>query len=585
MISFCLYWSLALAGIATAQNASYYANSTVPLSTTAAGGSRVADPSAFVTSLDVSVEDLWDLFVGPVETAIITTTAEPTPIPEVSLVPPPQLNSFVFPAGRQVPLTTKNESWSFPSNFIFGVSSASFQVEGAANAEGKGPSVWDVATHRITNFVADNATGDITDNHYYLYKQDIARMAAIGVRHFSFSIAWSRIMPFGSGAVNQLAIDHYNDVINTCIHYNITPMITLFHWDLPMFLQDTYGGWQGDQIVGDFVEYSRVCFENFGDRVKHWFTVNEPIELCSGFNFPAGYFKNFNIPSAHQPYICARNVILAHAEAYRLGKSMIPDSLISFKNNGGYKIPLTNSSADAEAVQRAWDFNEGWFADPIYLTGDFPQTVKDYTSAFLPEFTAEQKATINGSADFFSHDAYTSQFYFAPDAGIAACLANASNPLFPGCYNNSYTYPASLGGWAIGAAADPHVTWLHSATDWVPALLRYLATTWPSAGGIVISEFGFAEPYESQKTALADILTDPVRSAYFRDYLPAVLVALSEGVDVRGLLAWAFVDNLEWSSGFQVRFGLQYVNYTTLERYYKASFFQYVSLFEEYVES
>lgn len=123
----------------------------------------------------MTIVDLWNLFVGPVETAIITTTVEPTPVPEVSLIPPPQLNSFAFPAGRQLPLTTKNESWSFPSDFIFGVSSASFQVEGAADAEGKGPSVWDVTTHRVTNFVAGNATGDIADNHYYLYKQGGSR--------------------------------------------------------------------------------------------------------------------------------------------------------------------------------------------------------------------------------------------------------------------------------------------------------------------------------------------------------------------------------------------------------------------------
>lgn len=321
------------------------------------------------------------------------------------------------------------------------------------------------------------------------------------------------------------------------------------------------------------------------------------------YPFPTGYFRDFNIPAEHQPFICGRNILLSHAEAYRLGKSMIPDSLISFKNNGGYKIPLTNSSADAEAVQRAWDFNEGvrpskssfqakvtiltpsqWFADPIYLTGDFPQTVKDYTSTFLPEFTTEQRTLINGSADFFSHDAYTAQFYFAPDAGIAACVANSSNPLYPGCYNTSYTYAPSLNNWAIGPAADPHSSWLHKATDWLPTFLQYLQKTWPSSGGILISEFGFAEPFESQKTILADILTDPIRSSYFHDYLQAVLIAIAEGVDVKGLLAWAFVDNLEWTSGFEVRFGLQYVNYTTLERYYKASFFQYVQLFEEYVE-
>lgn len=149
----------------------------------------------------------------------------------------------------------------------------------------------------------------------------------------------------------------------------------------------------------------------------------------------------------------------------------MPNSSISFKNSGGYKIPSTNSSDDAIAVQRAWDFSEGWFANPIFINGDYPAYLKSYVSTFLRNLTTQEMAAINGSADFFAHDAYTSQFYFAPDGGFDTCLANDTGSLFPSCANTSYTYSDSSGGWDVGYTADPGSPWLHKATDWVPAFL------------------------------------------------------------------------------------------------------------------
>jgi beta-glucosidase/6-phospho-beta-glucosidase/beta-galactosidase len=132
-----------------------------------------------------------------------------------------------------------------------------------------------VLSHRVTDFILDNNTADITDNNYYMYKEDIARIAALGVKAYSFSLSWSRILPFGRGPVNEEAIAHYNDVIDTCIEYNVIPMVTLYHWDTPLWLVDTYGGWLSENIVNDFVEYARIAYGRFGDRVKYWFTVNE----------------------------------------------------------------------------------------------------------------------------------------------------------------------------------------------------------------------------------------------------------------------------------------------------------------------
>lgn len=287
--------------------------------TSGAVGSAVASSTASITtSLELTVDgksgqsssrsqnlitstDLWDIAVGPVSSANITTTVEATSVPSSSLIPPPFLAPYSFPTGRQIPEVTENASWSFPKDWMLGVAGAAFQVEGAANAEGRGPSVWDKLT-RVPGYTAENQTGDITDNHYFLYKQgewlgldlpfhlrepplmwklDIARLAAIGINTYSFSISWSRIFPFGAGPINQAGIDHYNDVINTCIEYNITPVATLYHWDTPLFLQDKYGGWLSEDIVADFVEYARTCYEAFGDRVSNWYTLNEPIVFCN----------------------------------------------------------------------------------------------------------------------------------------------------------------------------------------------------------------------------------------------------------------------------------------------------------------
>jgi beta-glucosidase/6-phospho-beta-glucosidase/beta-galactosidase len=386
---------------------------------------------------------------------------------------------------------------------------------------------------------------------------EIQRIAAIGVQVYSFSISWSRIFPFGNGPINEAGLKHYDDVIDTCIKYGVKPYVTLYHWDLPLYLQLSYGGWVDERIVEDFVSYAKVLFERWGQKVPQWFTFNEPLSFCGEYPVPEGYFPKSSIPNVQQRYWCGHHMLLANAKAYHLARSLNITAPISIKFNGGYKIPLTNSSADAEAAERGWAFQEGWFADPLFLTGDYPSRVKSFVSSFLPNFTAEEQKQIKGSSDIFTHDAYTAKYYMAPDAGIDSCVANSSNPLYPTCYNSTTTLPASEGGWLIGPAADSNSAWLHKATEWVPVFLHYIQNKWKPAGGIAISEFGFTEPFEYYKTLRQDILTDPIRTLYYQDYVKALLLAISEGVNVVGALAWSIADNLEWTAGFTVKFGLQ----------------------------
>ena len=180
-----------------------------------------------------------------------------------------------------------------------------------------------------------------------------------------------------------------------------------------------------------------------------------------------------------------------------------------------------------------------------------PQSVQRYVYNFLRPFTSSEKQDIKGSTDLYAHDAYTSQFYFAPDGGIEACINDPTNELYPSCANTSYTYSAQDGGWLIGPAADPYAPWLHRATDWVPAFLRYLSETWAEPAGdlpIAVTEFGFSEPFEAQKELLQDILYDTSRMSYYHDYMEAMLISLSEGINLVGCLAWSFVDNFEVKS-------------------------------------
>lgn len=314
---------------------------------------------------------------------------------------------------------------------------------------------------------------------------DIARIAAIGIKTYSFSLSWSRILPFGSGTVNEEALAHYDDLIATCHEYGVTPMVTLYHWDLPLFLQNSYGGWLSSNIIDDFTEYARIVFTRWSSQVHYWFTVNEPIVFCGFYPLPKNFFRATDIPDIQQKYHCGHNVILSHAAAYHIGKSINSSLSISLKHNGGYKIPRTDSEADALAVERAWNFNEAWFADPIFLTGDYPQYLKEYVENFLEPFTSDQVSQINGTSDIFAHDAYTSDIIMAPDAGIDGCLANTSNPLYPGCFNSSKIYANDY--WPLGPYGDPGTPWLVKATDWVPIFLRYMDDRWKPRVGLTTS--------------------------------------------------------------------------------------------------
>ncbi|KAH7439469.1 hypothetical protein KP509_04G063200 [Ceratopteris richardii] len=270
--------------------------------------------------------------------------------------------------------------------FVFGTAASAYQVEGAANQHGRGRSVWDSFSDRIGNII-DLSNGDITDDHYNRFKEDVDLMADMSVDAYRFSISWSRIYPSDNKHVNYPRIDHYNAVIDALLSNGIEPYVTLYHWDLPQALQDEYGGWLSENIIDDFLSFADTCFASFGDRVKHWITINEPYSFVSqgygGFGTQAPGRCSIRVKCSEgdskiEPYIAGHNVLMAHASVvalYREKYQAQQRGSIGICLDSRWYEPLNETSVDdLEASRRALDFHLGWFLGPLVF-GDYPSSM------------------------------------------------------------------------------------------------------------------------------------------------------------------------------------------------------------------
>lgn len=524
------------------------------------------------------LEQLWSIVGGPIESPPFTTTVAPSlPIPMPS-PPPPLYPSWFAPEPKNIMPKLK-----LPKGFKFGVATAAYQVEGAAKSEGKGPTMWDWNS-RQPNGVVDGTTGDVVDLQYFLYKEDAARVAAIGLNAHSLSISWARIFPFGTAdsPLNQVALDHYSDLIDDHIANGVEPVVTLFHWDVPLALQVYYGGFTSPEIVDDFVHYARTVFKAYNGRVKTWYTFNEPRVYCGELG---GYPFNETLPEGMNAttavYHCSYNLLKAHAGAVKAFREMKIKGEIAFKNDDFIGMPWrANNTEDQEAVERHAAFRIGVFSDPVYKTGDWPKIMTDtLPPEILPRFTDAEKKDIRGTADFYAIDAYRTSWVIAPDDGIEACLGDTSHPLWPECHDIRKF--DSMGGWAGGPEPDPlSEAWLQATPQFLRQSLRELQSRWPTKK-MYISEFGFVEPFENLRSPLFRITEDVTRTNYYMTYLGEILLAIHEDkLPIQGIFAWAMIDNAEWGSGTSARFGIQHVNYTTLERHYKRSAFALSEFFQ-----
>ncbi|XP_006820738.1 cytosolic beta-glucosidase-like [Saccoglossus kowalevskii] len=449
---------------------------------------------------------------------------------------------------------------TFQQGFAWGAATAAYQIEGAWDEDGKGASIWDTFSHHEGN-IYGNHNGDIACDSYHKIYQDVELMKQLGLTHYRFSISWPRILPDGtSKTINQAGIDYYRELIDALLEANIKPMVTLYHWDLPQALQDI-GGWENDMIVVYFNQYADVCFREFGDKVKLWITFNEPSEFIK-----EGYETGCLAPGLkHQGtsvYRVAHNVLLSHGTAWRTydnkyrasQKGMVGICLVC-----NWAIPYSNSKEDVDATERFIMFMFGWFANPIFGSGDYPEAMKQQvmmksreqglTSSRLPDFNEEEKSLILGTMDFLGLNYYTTKR-----------VRHLASP----------TYPASL-----DADQDLHCTydddWPTSGSTWlrpVPwgfrELLRWVKNKYNNPP-IYITENGFSDPnLESEGYPNLD---DICRSKYIRSHINELLKAyIMDDVDIRGYMTWSLTDNFEWCDGYSSKFGLYHVDFTDPSR-------------------
>lgn len=443
----------------------------------------------------------------------------------------------------------------FPEQFVWGAATASYQIEGAAREGGRGASIWDVFSH-TPGKIQNGDTGDVACDHYHRVEEDVQLMKQLGLTAYRFSIAWPRVQPDGKGDPNPEGIAFYNRLIDCLLENGIEPWVTLYHWDLPLALQTEHDGWLNREIVPRFGNYARICFEQFGDRVKNWITLNEP--WCSAV---LGHGIGMHAPGRinnEEPYVAAHHLILSHATAvqiYRSGFSA-QGGQIGLVNNCDYRFPLTDSDADEAAAERSLEFFLAWFSDPVWK-GDYPEVMRDLLGHRLPEFTAEERELLKGSSDFFGLNHYTTMFASEPDDD-----------------EELDAYIAGNGGMVadqrVHLSVDP--AWKQTQMEWsiVPEgcreLLKWIDARYDHPA-IYITENGCALDEPDIESAV----NDTVRRDFFDGYLRECRNAIAQGVDLRGYFAWSLMDNFEWSWGCERRFGLVRVDYETLERTPKLS--------------
>ena len=453
----------------------------------------------------------------------------------------------------------------FPNNFTWGCATSAYQIEGAWNADGKGPSIWDLFC-MLPGKIHENENGNLACDHYHRIDEDVALMKAMGLKAYRFSISWPRILPAGRGTPNAAGIRFYDHLINRLIEANIEPWVTLYHWDLPATLEFEIGGWLSADIPEIFAAYASVCFQHFGDRVNNWITLNEPW-VVAVLGYGTGTFAPGRISSV-APYRVGHNLLKAHALAVKQYRDLFQRSQggqIGISNNCDWREPLTQTPADVRAADRALEFFLAWFADPLYF-GQYPQTMIRRLGSRLPEFSSAERDLIMGSTDFFGLNHYTTMY--ASDT--------TSQPEFERNFGN--------GGTSIDQQVQLSVSpdWPMTDTNWpvVPwgcgKLLEWIAKRYKNPP-IYLTENGCAYPDPLDGSSVED----PLRIDFFNSYLREIHEAMKHGVDVRGYFAWSLMDNFEWASGYSKQYGLVHIDRNSLKRTLKASAHWYASVIRD----
>lgn len=429
----------------------------------------------------------------------------------------------------------------FPKDFLWGVSTSAYQIEGAWDEDGKGENVWDRFAHRPHN-VAGNHNGDIACDHYHRMPDDVALLKALGIPSYHFSISWTRVLPAGLGAVNPAGLDFYDRLVDELLAADITPMAVLHHWDFPQALQEL-GGWVNRASVDWFTEFARVMFERLGDRVPLWATFNEPWVIAF-LGYGLGIFAP-GVCDYSQAYQTLHHLLLAHAKTVQLFRQDNHTGEIGIVLNPDHFIPASERTEDVAACQRAYNENVGMFLRPLVF-GEYPASFMAWLGVHRPTIFPGDLAQIKGSFDYLGVNYYRTATV-AHDVGSGLLKAKIHSVSEPG--------------------------WGRTEMDWgiYPAGLTHVLLDWKENYGnpkMMVTENGAAFPDVPDDTGAVN---DPARINFLRAHIEAVHAAIQQGANVQGYFAWSFMDNFEWTDGYRPRFGLVYVDYRTQKRTPKTS--------------
>lgn len=444
----------------------------------------------------------------------------------------------------------------FKEDFVWGAATASFQIEGAANEDGKGLSVWDVLSHK-DGFVKDNHNGDIACDHYHRFKEDVQLMKKMGLKAYRFSISWPRIFPDGTGKINEKGLDFYDKLVDELVANGIEPYVTLFHWDLPnaLFMK---GGFLNPDSSDWFAEFTKAVVERLSDRVTYWMTLNEPqCYVC------LGHTEGTHAPGLKmaKPYIMQmiHNLLLAHGKSVQVIRKYAKKTpSIGYAPVLGYVAPRTDSPEDIALAKekmfacytRKMEFSEPWWNMPVFK-GYYPEDGLKLYEQWLPKFGQHDMKTIHQPLDFFGFNFYRSTMSAGyvngkPEVGIV----------------HTTGHPQTSFDWELTPDGFYYV---------VKALYeRYQLP-------MLITENGLSN---ADWVSLDGKVHDPQRIDFVARYLKALKKAASEGTDVMGYMHWSLMDNFEWAEGYNKRFGMIYVDFETQERILKDSAYWYKNVID-----
>jgi beta-glucosidase len=442
----------------------------------------------------------------------------------------------------------EQDKMAFPKDFAWGAAAASYQIEGGAYEDGKGLSVWDTMC-KTPGAIADGNTGDIACDHYHRYEEDARIMGEIGLKAYRLSISWPRVLPEGTGKINQAGLDFYDRLVDSLIANGIDPWVTLFHWDFPRELY-VKGGWLNRDSADWFAEYTAVIVDKLSDRVSNWITLNEP-QCFVGI----GHITGVHAPGLKLPQcdsmLAAHNTLRAHGKAVQTIRARAKKKpFIGYAPVGAIRVPATNSPEDIEAARKLMFstygdiWNNVWFSDPMIL-GHYPEDGLKQYEKDMPEIKSGDMETIHQPLDFYGYNTYSATNVKATeDGGFEVLKPKPGSPL-------------SDMGWLI----NPDGLYWGSKFFYEHYGLP-----------IVVTENGMAN---CDRVHLDGKVHDPERIDYISRYLQALSKAIDEGVDARGYFVWSIMDNFEWAYGFDKRFGLVYVDYATQKRTLKDSAYWY----------